>query len=465
MRRRPSVARRGAIGVALAALACLAALGPRYGGRVSVGVLDLSSEASPTFTLNRGARLLAALRHETLVTIDAVGALTPSLAEHWSTSADGREWTLDLAETARFHDERPVTVEDALRSLRRFLRSNSPAAAVLAAQLEGGGDFRRGATETLSGLASAAPRRVVLRMANPGASPLTPLAAPAAAITSTEGAGCGPFAPAHIMRGERATLMAFDQHVRGRPFVDNVELVRYPDPAALRLALEQGAVQAVVGDGRGTPLVARLLLLLDREREAFRGLAARRRVAEAIDRDLLVRRFLPGGQPTCRLVAAVAHAPCDSPLRSAPAPAAATAIVLNVDSSIDPLTSQRVVAHLVALGHRVRVVVLSPDAVVSSPADARLLLWCPEVDDALLALHELALLSHALNAPEQAALAVESTPTAGRPTRDELERSILATHTVLPLAVAPLAAIGPKLIAARVTTGGLLLLEDVWLPL
>jgi len=441
--RRPPVRAPLLVLLATFALVSLGALGPRYGGRLAVGVLDLDTDGSPTFTRNRGARQLVDLTHETLVVLDDGGSVAPSLAQRWSAGAGGREWTFELAETARFHGDSPVTAEDVVRSLTRFLRSASPAAALLSA---------------------VTVHRVLLRFSAEQTSPPPELAAPAAAITNTDGAGCGAFVLAHVVRSERAALLAFDRHVRGRPFLDGVEIVRYTDQAAMRLALEQGKIQAALGQPGAAPRVARLLLLLDSEREPFHSLTARRRVARTFDRAAFVRRFMPESQGVCRLLATASDA-CDAPTRFDASNRPDSPLLLNVDSALQPLASQRVVAYFVALGYRVNVSVLSPDAVVSTPADARLLLWCPEVNEPLVALHELALLAGALRPQQLAALAAEAARGPQHANIDEQERSVLASGTVVPLALAPMAAIGTNPVGVNVAPTGVLLLESAWLPL
>lgn len=446
------------------ALVSLGALGPRYGGRLGVGVLDLDTDGGPTFTRNRGARQLVSLTQETLLVLDDTGAVTPSLAQRWTAGAGGREWTFELAEAARFHGDSPVTAGDVVRSLARFLRSDSPAAALLAARLDGVDAYRRGASEVLAAVSAVDGRHVLLRFSAEQASPPPELSAPAAAITNAEGAGCGAFALAHVVRGERAALLAFDRHVRGRPFLDGVEIIRYADQAAMRLAREQGKIQAALGEPGATPRVARLLLLLDTERDPFRAVTARRRVARAFDRDALVRHFMPEAQAACRLLPS-ATATCDASPRLDASNRPDVPLLLNVDSTLHPLASQRAVAHLVALGYRVNVVPLSPDAVVSTPADARLLLWCPEVDEPLLALHELALLAGTLKPQQLAAFATEAAHGPRHATLDEQERGALAASAVVPLALAPLAAIGAGSVGVNVAPTGALLLESAWLPL
>jgi ABC-type transport system substrate-binding protein len=182
--------RRAVLGAATAAGAALvplllhAALGPRYGGELKVGVMELPATTEPGGERGGGAALVSLLAHETLVEVDEGGFPSPALAHGWSTGAGGREWTLRLWEGASFHDGRPVTAADVVRSLRRFLRSPSFAAARLAEGLDGGGAFRARQAEELGGLLAPDGRHVVLRFIQAQALPLAALAAPAAAVTS-----------------------------------------------------------------------------------------------------------------------------------------------------------------------------------------------------------------------------------------------------------------------------------------
>src|SRR5688500_6923682 len=143
------------------------------------------------------ARLLAALVHERLVEIGPQGASVPALAQSWTAATSGREWTLHLHPGLVFHDGAPITSADVVRSLRRFLRSPSAAAAGLAGRLDGGAAFRSGAAD-LAGVVAVDPHTISLRLRAPSAVVLPLLATPDAAITSPRGAAAGPFLPTTI---------------------------------------------------------------------------------------------------------------------------------------------------------------------------------------------------------------------------------------------------------------------------
>src|SRR5207247_10648391 len=190
-----------------------------------------------------------------------------------------RGWPLSIGEHARFHDDRPVLAEDAVRSLRAFLRGPGIAAAALARALEGGAAFRSRERDELPGLVTADSRRVVLRFASPGGSPLAALASPAAAITSPGGAGAGPFVPTLFVPGQRLVGTAFAGHPRGRPYLDRVQVEAFPDPAALASQARAGRVDLAAGEAGVEALAASILLVLDPRRPPFDRPAARSAVA------------------------------------------------------------------------------------------------------------------------------------------------------------------------------------------
>lgn len=446
----------------LVAGAAPSALGPRYGGSIRVGVLDLQGAEQPEFVRGLGSRLRSGLLHETLIRLRD-GSPAPSLAARWAAFSSGREWRIDVDPHASFHDGRPVTAADAVRSLRRFLKSASPAAAGLAQSLDGGVAFREGRTEELPGLGSSSAETLWLRFEAPASELPAALAAPAAAVTAADGTACGPFVLVHALREDRAAFVAFGRHVAGRPFLDEVEIRRYPDHDALRLAMAKGAVDVALGEPGAPDHSSRLLLLLDASRPAFRSAEHRRALAAAVDRRVLTQRFFPGSVPLCSLSrpAEVASG-CGGPA-SASRVGDGIPVSLVVDAAVPATTSQRIVAHLLATGHDVTVKVLATDAASSAAGDARLLLWTPEVDTPTLDLAELARLA---SPPEPFLGAVLNALSRGPDGVAEAEGALLDSGAVIPLASASAFAVAdPRVEGILVTPTGRLGLEDAWLAL
>ena len=463
MRRARSCA-AAAILAALGPLVLQAALGPRYGGELKVGVLELPASLEPGTERGLGATLVSTLVHETLVGVDEGGFPAPALAQGWSTAAGGREWTLRLREGAAFHDGRPVGTAEVVRSVRRFLRSPSFAAARLAEGLEGGEGFRAGRSEELPGVVAPDARRLVLRFAQATALPLATLAAPAAAITGPGGVGAGAFVPAAPVPGRRLALTAFTGHVRGRPYVDRVEVVALADASVLPAEIASGRIDIAPGEPGITRLAATLLLILDPSRPPFDQPAARAAVAAAIDRGDLVRHLLPGGDAAPSLLVPALLPPLG--LGEAPAAGRVTGTsTLAVGLDVPPVASQRIVAHLTALGLRVAVVPSSPATVLAAPTHARLLMWSPEVPEAGLALAELAALARpGPAAREELAAALDETEPARRRARLHRAEATLRSECVLvPLASVPVSyRTRPGVHGAAIDLGGRLVLEDAW---
>jgi extracellular solute-binding protein (family 5) len=99
--------------------------------------------------------------YETLVRLDCTGAPRPGLAQAWSASDSGVQWTFTLRAGARFQDGQAVTARDVVAS------------------------WMSGDTTLLEGATVTAPddRTLVLRLRHPSAAPPLWLADPALAVT------------------------------------------------------------------------------------------------------------------------------------------------------------------------------------------------------------------------------------------------------------------------------------------
>jgi MarR-like DNA-binding transcriptional regulator SgrR of sgrS sRNA len=457
---------------ALAPLALSASLGPRYGGHLRVGVLDLAAGGDPAFSYGPGTRLLRGLVHQPLVTLRPDGTLRSGLATRWVGIASNREWAIELDPAATFHDGQRVTAEDVVRSLRRFLRSASPSARLLADALEGGPSFRARSSEDLPGLVVPEPGRVSLRLVRSGQELPASLAAPSAAVISPTGAACGPFVLTHAVRDESALLLPFAGHVHGRPFLDRLELRRLSDRSALRTALERGEIDVALGESGPATRDGRLLLLLDPARPLLQRPESRLRIAAALDREVLSRRFLPESSPLCRLLSRASDAAPCAPAAFRPAAAAGPgpgpqpSFTLAVEQGIAPSASQRVAAHILALGYDVKVAVGAPGTLSTAAADGRLVLWTPELDEPLHTLAELISLSGAEGLlSELVSVAALDTASARREAAlARLERALLDSAAVVPLAATPTLAVGHRrVVGTQSGPTGRPTLEDTWL--
>jgi peptide/nickel transport system substrate-binding protein len=85
---------------------------PRRGGSLTEGVVGLPRYVNPLLAVTDGDKDLAALVYSGLMRYDAHGVLIPDLAENYSISDNGREYTLNLKNNIFFHDGQPITADD-----------------------------------------------------------------------------------------------------------------------------------------------------------------------------------------------------------------------------------------------------------------------------------------------------------------------------------------------------------------
>ncbi len=183
-----------------------------YGAAIEVPVRDFAGLGDPFLAETRSARLVASLVHGHLLRTSG-GEVVPELATTTGTWS-GDTLTLTLADTARFHDGRFVEVSDVIASWRRLqsLGDQSPVGRLAqAVQVSDAG--HRNVAFTARGAAVDEVRALLAR--------------PEVAVLSRGlvGVGCGAFKPTPG-DGDRRTLIAWDGHAQGRPWLQEVRLRR-----------------------------------------------------------------------------------------------------------------------------------------------------------------------------------------------------------------------------------------------
>jgi peptide/nickel transport system substrate-binding protein len=179
-----------------------------------------------------------------LVAFDQTLAITPALADHWTSSRDGLTWTFTLRTGVRFHHGREVTADDVVYSFTRILdpRLKSSAADVFWV-IKGARDFAEGRAKTVSGLVALDARTVQFTLAEAFAPFITALAIGHAKIVPRDvveaagadfGArpvGTGPFRFVAWERGRSITLAANREYFDGPPRLGRVIYRIFPGEA------------------------------------------------------------------------------------------------------------------------------------------------------------------------------------------------------------------------------------------
>ena len=270
---------------------------------------------TPYAAIRGPGRLVSTYLFDTLAFPDVTGQPKPWLAKSWQSSPDGKTWTFQLQDGAKFHDGKPVTADDVLFTFD--YNTKGPGATAGAAQ---GVDY-------LDQVTSPDPKTVVITLKNPRPSFLNDIAGtfgfaimpkhiwsavtdPAKFQGPTALIGSGPY-----------KLEQFDLTTNSFNFVANEEF--YLGPAKVRqlqivpvsdalLALERGQVDAASGGNQLIPKVqydslAKRFKVLTAPGEfnlalffngakgfPYNEVAFRQGVVYALDRKDMVQRLLDG---------------------------------------------------------------------------------------------------------------------------------------------------------------------------
>jgi len=76
----------------------------------------------PVITTSYIVRNYGYMVYDTLLAEDAQGQVKPQMLEGWKVSEDGQTYTMTLRENLRWHDGSPVTAEDAVESIKRWIQ-------------------------------------------------------------------------------------------------------------------------------------------------------------------------------------------------------------------------------------------------------------------------------------------------------------------------------------------------------
>jgi len=204
---------------------------PRYGGAVEASLLGAPATLDPVMAQSHAELTAVDLLFDTLYRIGPNGGVQPHLAAGLPVG-DGPKLRIPLRKGVRFHDGTELTAADVVASLERV--RTSPARWTLApvASLRADGDA------------------VELVLRAPIGDLASFLAMPATAITKSGRApgerpiGSGPFRVDRLdAANRRLSLVAFDDHFAGRPYLDQLALRWYDTTDGEARRFETGEAQ------------------------------------------------------------------------------------------------------------------------------------------------------------------------------------------------------------------------------
>jgi peptide/nickel transport system substrate-binding protein len=231
---------------ASAACAPGAAAPPSGSAVVRVGWTGSPDSLHPGLGLLFQSYTLFGLVYDALVEMRLEGGFAPSLAESWTTSTDGLEWTFRIRSGATFHDGSPVTAHDVVYSFELYrAHAEFP--------------YLHAYTEPFASVAAPDERTFVLRLTRPVPNLESQIVflfvlprhlwegRDATTFANQAMIGSGPFRLVATRQNEFVRLAAHRAHPVLPPAVDEVVFVTYGTLDALVQALRTGELDAILG--------------------------------------------------------------------------------------------------------------------------------------------------------------------------------------------------------------------------
>ena len=185
--------------------------------------------------------------HDGLTEIDEMFEVVPALAQSWEISEDGLEYSFSLQDGVLFHDGEPMTSEDAVYTYEFHMNEENATNTF-------------GTVAVVESVEAPDDTSFVIRMSEPDASFLT-YGTPTMIYPQhyhseigedafkSEPIGTGPFKLKEFRAAEYTLLEAFEDHWRGRPYLDELRMNVVPESSVRALQLQTGEADANVSPG------------------------------------------------------------------------------------------------------------------------------------------------------------------------------------------------------------------------
>ena len=277
------------------------------GGVLRVGLPSVPASLDPATALEGPVSIVARQLFDTLVQYREVSSdIEPGLAQQWSVSRDGLDWTFRLRDGVRFHDGTALTAQHVAESLERVIQpgaAHAPNPNVAAPRLV------RGTPGVVKEIRALDVRTVQIRLVLPYAPLPAALAHPAFSIVLASSVekrwtGTGPFMLVEASAG-RLVLDANPSYWGGPPRSTRLVFLDTGEEVRSEAMLEAQAVDVVLTSVAPTRPSGVLAipswhigyLALESEKEPFDRVKARKAVAAALDPALLAPAVAPVGVP------------------------------------------------------------------------------------------------------------------------------------------------------------------------
>jgi peptide/nickel transport system substrate-binding protein len=284
---------------------------PTHGGTLTEGVVGSPRFVNPLLALSDADRDLVELTFAGLMSVDADGKLVPELAQSYTLSEDGRDYTFTIRDDAFFHDGEPVTAADVAFTVSKVqdpLIKSPKLANWLGVQTD------IVDTKTISFRLNE-PYAPFLENAMLGILPKhiwneVPSEEFPFSQFVVEPIGAGPYRVVNVSRDSSGILKeyklrSFGSYVFGKPYINSITLKFYGNETALQKALARNDIESAhslipeKGSGSGKVLRGNYLrvfgvFLNQNENEVLADIVVRKALSTSLDRQAIIDEVLSG---------------------------------------------------------------------------------------------------------------------------------------------------------------------------
>jgi peptide/nickel transport system substrate-binding protein len=272
------------------------------GGTIRIATSPLNSSLEPPLLQSLETLGISHIAGEQLVYADTRALLRPRLATSWKVSKGGRAWTFQIRKGVKFHDGKPLTVDDVVATFKRLLGPDSQALSsykgVIGSVHKVGRNAVRFELEAPNGLFPYLTGQMTYQSVILPKSYKLPSDITKPGDWTAHMNGTGPFKLKQNRGAGGISFVANNQYWGGRPSIDAIE-VQFLEDQARVTALQSGQIDLAVqigyeaarqlqGNARTKVLPIKVanhrLLNMNVTKEPFNDVRVRQAIALALNR-------------------------------------------------------------------------------------------------------------------------------------------------------------------------------------